>query len=64
MKKSRPPALQLAPATPSDRRKRPAPVKLLAIEHPKSLASIVEERLRDAIVNAELCFLKESWPSA
>jgi len=56
MKKSRPPALQLAPATPSDRRKRPAPVKLLAIEHPKSLASIVEERLRDAIVNAELCF--------
>lgn len=28
----------------------------LSIEHPKSLASIVEARLRDAIVNAELKF--------
>ena len=32
MKKSRPPALQLALATPSDRRKARAPVKLLAID--------------------------------
>src|SRR3954465_1470100 len=56
MKKSPPIALQLASVTLSDRRKARAPVKLLAIEHPKSLASIVEERLRDAIVNAELSF--------
>lgn len=32
------------------------PVQRLTIEHPKSLASIVEERLRAAIVNAELKF--------
>src|SRR6476660_6524536 len=56
MKKSRTPAPQLAHATPSYRRKAHTPVKPLAIELPKSLAAIVEERLRDAIVNAELSF--------
>jgi DNA-binding GntR family transcriptional regulator len=31
-------------------------IQSLSIEHPKSLVEIVEERLRDAIVNAELAF--------
>ena len=56
MKKSRTPAPQLPHATPAYRRKARTPVKPLAIELPKSLAAIVEERLRDAIVNAELSF--------
>ena len=56
MKKSGPPPSQLAHVTLSDRSKARAPVGLLAIEHPKSLASIVEERLHEAIVNAELSF--------
>ena len=55
MKKAPPPSLQLATVEPSQGRKRRT-VQRLAIEHPKSLALIVEERLRTAIVNAELKF--------
>jgi DNA-binding GntR family transcriptional regulator len=55
MKKTSPPALQLASADSAAGKKRRTLLRL-PIEHPKSLASIVEERLRDAIVNAELTF--------
>ena len=55
MKKVPPPPLQLAPAE-SSAGTKPRTVQRLTIEHPKSLASIVEERLRAAIVNAELKF--------
>src|SRR4051794_38332008 len=37
-------------------RTTPRAIQRLTIEHPKSLALIVEERLRSAIVNAELKF--------
>ena len=46
---------QLATAEPSDTAQQRT-VQRLTIEHPKSLALIVEERLRAAIVNAELKF--------
>src|SRR5213080_2446866 len=55
MKKIPQPSLQLATVEPSEGSKRRT-VQRLAIEHPKSLALIVEERLRAAIVNAELKF--------
>src|SRR5207248_7909338 len=55
MKRTPPPTLRLATAE-SLGTKKPRTVLRLTIEHPKSLASIVEERLRDAIVNGELKF--------
>ena len=54
MKKVPSPTLQLVSADSPGKKART--LQPLTIEHPKSLASIVEERLRDAIVNAELKF--------
>ena len=46
----------LHPASADTTGSRERTLKPMTIEHPRSLASIVEERLRDAIVNAELQF--------
>lgn len=43
------------PSKPRAKASEPAP-GLKALEHPRSLAEMVEQRLRDAIVNAELPF--------
>jgi hypothetical protein len=51
MKNVSPPTLRVATAG-----RNPRTVQRLTIEHPKSLASIVEERQRAAIANAELRF--------
>ena|ERR1700730_14563676 len=55
MKRVSPPRLHLATVE-SSAGTKPRALQRLTIEHPKSLAAIVEEWLRDAIVNAELKF--------